>query len=195
MWFQDRQTVERPVLLSIFNLKAFQLHPFWSDFRTDRQWRDLSFCLSIYNLREFQGNFIHFYLISGQTDSGGTCPSVCPCCRTVRSPSGNCRRTLPASGTNWRRRRSIAASVQSSVNHGASPNPLPRYDVSTCEYFCTIISKSCTFAKLTAKVWCWFVQSFSIFSYILSLFIILIKPLTTKAHTSCASGDSGTSGV
>ena len=38
-------------------------------------------------------------------------------------------------------------------------------------------------------------QSFCIFSCILSLLIILIKPLTTKAYDRRASGDCGTSGV
>ena len=38
-------------------------------------------------------------------------------------------------------------------------------------------------------------QSLCIFSCILTLLIILIKPLTTKAHDRRASGDCGTSGV
>ena len=37
-------------------------------------------------------------------------------------------------------------------------------------------------------------QSLCIFSCILTLLIILIKPLTTKAHDRRASGDCGTSG-
>ena len=37
-------------------------------------------------------------------------------------------------------------------------------------------------------------QSFCIFSFILTLFIILIKPFTTKDYERCASGDRGTSG-
>ena len=37
-------------------------------------------------------------------------------------------------------------------------------------------------------------KSFCIFSCILSLLIILIKPLTTKAYDRRASGDCGTSG-
>ena len=38
-------------------------------------------------------------------------------------------------------------------------------------------------------------QSLCIFSCILTLLIILIKPLTTKAHDRRASGDCGTSGL
>ena len=38
-------------------------------------------------------------------------------------------------------------------------------------------------------------QSLCIFCYIITLYIILIKPLTTKAHDRRASGDCGTSGV
>ena len=38
-------------------------------------------------------------------------------------------------------------------------------------------------------------QSLCIFSCILTLLIILIKPLTTKAHDRRASGDCGTSGM
>ena len=38
-------------------------------------------------------------------------------------------------------------------------------------------------------------KSFCIFSGILSLLIILIKPLTTKAYDRSASGDCGTSGL
>ena len=38
-------------------------------------------------------------------------------------------------------------------------------------------------------------KSFGIFSYIVSLLIILIKPLTTKAYDRRASGDCGTSGI
>ena len=38
-------------------------------------------------------------------------------------------------------------------------------------------------------------QSLCIFSCILTLLIILIKPRTTKAHNRCASGDCGTSGL
>ena len=38
-------------------------------------------------------------------------------------------------------------------------------------------------------------QSLCIFSCILTLLIILIKPLTTKTHDKRASGDCGTSGI
>ena len=38
-------------------------------------------------------------------------------------------------------------------------------------------------------------QSLCIFSCILAMFIVQIKPLTTKAHDRRASGDCGTSGL
>ena len=39
------------------------------------------------------------------------------------------------------------------------------------------------------------IQSFCIFSCILTLLIMLIKPLRTKTYDRCASGDCGTSGL
>ena len=60
--------------------------------------------------------------------------------------------------------------------------------------YCYTVAVSVHMLNVRANVKVFEFRFFCIFCFTLPLFIILIKPLTTKAYDSCASGDCGTSG-